>query len=192
MHAYEAEVSSPLRAVANVFPAPGDRRQRVAVASRFLNALRVRLAEMTGWLQAIADRFQQSGLGGVPNSIAFDVGRRSHLRSSLDALTRTLALDIAGRVEQRTVIEETHTAVEHVLRAYRGKRAKDLSFKGMAQAAYADGVLPRDQLRNLLEMKDLRRDAKHRGQGFGERRAGELIAGATVSIHTLLARLRDD
>jgi hypothetical protein len=95
MHAYAAEVSSPLRAVANVFPAPADRRQRAAVASRFLKALRVRLADMTAFVHEIDDDLQQSGLGGAPNSIAFDVGRRTHLRSSLDALTRTLALDIA-------------------------------------------------------------------------------------------------
>jgi hypothetical protein len=62
----------------------------------------------------------------------------------------------------------------------------------MAQAACADEVLFSEELRNLLELEDLRREAKHPGQGFGGRRADELIAGARVSIHTLLARLRDD
>ena len=82
-----------------------------------------------------------AGWPAVPHSIAFDPGRRTYLRETLNTLTRTLALDIADRIEKRTVVEETHTTVEHVLRAYLGKRAGGLSFEGMVRAAADDGVL---------------------------------------------------
>lgn len=141
MHAFEAEVAAPIRAVGGAFPSLRDRRQRLAVASRMLRALRLRLADMTESLQEVADMMGDAGLHAVPHSIAFDAGRRTHLRRTLDTLTRTLALDIADRIEKRTVLEETHTTVEHVMRAYVGNRAGDLSFEGMVRAAADDGVL---------------------------------------------------
>ena len=43
---------------------------------------------------------------------------------------------------------------------------------------------------NLVELKDIRRDSKHRGQGFDEDRATDLIVEATASIHKVLTALR--
>ena len=186
MYALAVELPSLLRSVARAFRLPSASQQRARAASRLTRLLRRRVMEMAGDIHEVADM-----AGGTPDSIVFNPGRKRHLAPSLNALTRTLALDISGRVAKRTVIEEVHTAVEHVLRAYLGRSRR-------GNVARRDGPRRCRRRRNQDRTRSRAchsqrhaRDAKHRGQGFDENAANERVMVAVRAIHSLLKCLRE-
>lgn len=185
MHLLRAYLDEDFYAYASAYAIPPDRRQRLAVAKRLLDAFDEGLAEITQGVQEIAGTF-----GGTPNSIVFHYGKKTHLARPLRSLTQTLIGEMQGRVSTATVVEETHTVIEVLLRNALGRDARRLSFHDMVDAAYERDLIVGNQADDVKKLSRVRRNAKHRGQGFDEMEAQRLLVEATTVIHKLLASLQ--
>jgi hypothetical protein len=161
---------------------PADRRQRVRIAKALLRAFDGGLKGITEMMDEVAEM-----MGGVPNSILFDPGPKTDLAHLLRALTRTLMLDIQGRVSKTTVVEETHTALENVLRVLTSRK---LSFAEMVDVAVARDYLSNEEAADVIRLKDVRREAKHRAEPPDDDEAGRLIVAGVTALQQLLVHVR--
>lgn len=182
IEAMREEVTTETLAVARSSSALTPARRRTAVATRMLAALDERVDDLMTSLHELAGLMHREGWAATPNSIVFDPAGKTHLKQTLTVLTRVLAQHIAGRVAVRTVVEEVHTGLEHVMRAYLGRRAAGMSYAEMVDALAADGIASAEQAEAIKALKDARRDAKHRAQGV---RASDLSPGISAAVSVI-------
>ena len=186
MYALQASLEDDFPTYVAAASAPPDRQQRRRIA-------RALLCAFDEGLQRITDAIHKEiapALGGVPNSVVFDDGSTSHLAHLLRSLTRTLILDMQGRVSRQTAVEETHTVLENLLRPLLGRTARNWSFAEMVDEAALRGHLSEMEARDVKRLKDVRREAKHRGQQPDEAETGRLLSVSITVIQKLLARIR--
>jgi hypothetical protein len=187
MYALRAYLEDDFFAFAAAHNVPPNRRQRARIAQQLLNAFDKGLDAITDQVHRISGDFR-----GVPNSIVYDWGGKSHLARPLRSLTRTMIQDIQGRVSRSVALEEVHTVLDLLMASSLGRDAKRLSFAEKVGALEARGFLDASEARDLNKLKDYRRDAKHRGQGFDESEASRLIVEGNQAIQKLLTLVRSD
>jgi hypothetical protein len=187
MHALDAYVQSDLPVLVDALRTPAERRRRARVAARLYEAFRERLEDMTESIQELASMYE-----GIPRSVVFDPGAKTHLKASLHDLTRTLVGYMTNRVAAQTAVEDMHTGLEHVLATYFGRRGCELSFVGMVDLAEADGALADEEGEAARRLNRIRTDAKHRGQAFDEEEAAKLIWACVPGLHGMLSAMTRD
>lgn len=137
----------------------------------------------------------------IPQSIDFDPGSKIHLRSSLQAFRLALFQRLIGKITVRALLEECHTVIEHLMEALLwSSETRSLSFAQKVDELVERGlfdlwienkeVLGGDPGAQLKELKDRRRDAKHRAQNVDPETADRLATAATHGAHILLAAIR--
>lgn len=186
MYALRAYLEDDFPTYVAAASAPPDLQQRRRIARALLRAFDEGLEGIT---EAIHDEIAPM-IGGVPNSIVFDDGSKSHVARLLRALTRTLILDMQGRVSRHTAVEETHTVLENLLRTLLGRGARNSSFAQMVDEAASRSYLSEAEAVGVKRLKDVRRDSKHRGQQSDEGETGRLLQVSVTVIQKLLARIR--
>lgn len=95
-----------------------------------------------------------------------------------------------SRVSSDVVVEQTHTTLELLLRTLLGPHRVKSSFAGMVDQAVSRGYLSEQAAVNVNRLKDVRREAKHRGQQPDAKEAERLVQACVATIQTLLARIR--
>ncbi len=184
MHVLRDYLATDFVPIAASFPVPQRKAQRMQIAERLLAPFIDGVEDMTAALHEIARE-----LGGMPNSILFDPGRRTHLVAELRALTTILVLHRQGRISLRTVVEEVHTLLERLLRLRLDRRQRNSTFDEMVEAAVTAGALTEEEGDHIRRLKTIRRVSKHRGQNPTEAEVQPLIELSTAAIHKLLSQL---
>lgn len=158
----------------------GGSRKRSSIARRLTGAYAQGLDEITDFVEKMSE-----SLGGTPNSWSFDVGRATHLGGHLKAFTTSLTTYHQGKLRPHQIAEECHTVIELLLRENLGANAKGRSFEGMVHLAFEGGLLDRALVAQLIELKNDRRDAKHKGQGISQAKMNELLPSIVAATHRL-------
>ena len=194
---------SELEAIASAASAPPNRSRRRRVLARLLDAFEERLDDMVESIDELVQIHEADGWTVVPRSLSFHPGSRSHLEPSLQAFRLALIQSLIGRITIRSLLEECHTTIEHLMNALLSTAERgSLSFeekvdKLVARGAFdipverkqaAAGDLPA----RLKELKDRRRDGKHRAQNVDSATADRLATAATNGAHILLAAIRNE
>lgn len=181
------EASRPFLAGLSMgFPRPAYKRARRAICERVLGPLAVGCDDISASVQQAAEL-----LDGVPHSYKFDVGGATHLAGSVKAFSRLLILYHNGEVAPVHLCEAAHTAIETLLRQALGRDARGKSFEGMTRAAAGRGYVKSTCVEAILELKNLRRGAKHRAQGIRPVRLVEqLIEPVICTCHDLVKTVR--
>jgi hypothetical protein len=196
---------SELDAIARSMPTPSSTR-RQQILSAWCEGYRNALAELDQGFRAIAVELRSLEEEGwtffSPASINFDAGPKNHLKPSLKDFRLALMQIHLNRITTRSLMEECHTTTEHVLDVFfRRKERRSLSYADKVDALTTRGIF--DALttsetafatvpQELKELKDYRREAKHRGQTVDNKTALRLASAALVSVNFLLARIRED
>jgi hypothetical protein len=184
MYALRAYLGDDFPVHAAAATVPSDRRQRLRIASALLRAFDDGLGDITGMVHDTARM-----LRGVPNSVVFDYGGSSHLGHLFRGLTRTLILDMQGRVVRQTTVEDVHTTLENLLRTLLGASARRSSFAEMTDEAVTRGYISEADAAQIKLLKDVRREAKHRARKPNDAETSGLIRASVAVIHKLLGRL---
>jgi len=135
-----------------------------------------------------------------PSNIDFDAGSKSHLEESLRNLRLALMQARLNQITSRSLVEECHSTVEHVMDALLTRtQRRSLSYSEKVDALVAlglfDGVSNEDHVfgnipGELKELKDYRREAKHRGRAVDHKTALRLATAVVVAVNFLLAIIR--
>ena len=185
MWALHERLTNDFEVIASSYPAPSRRSDRLRIANDILMSFREGLSGITAAVHEISER-----LNGVPRSIVFEYGSKSHLARVLRSLSYTLVLDMQGRVSKRNVVEEAHGALEQVLRTYLGREGRALTLQQMIDAVHAGSVITADHARDLQRLRLLRNAAKHSSQEFDDAEASHPLAVAIEVLHRVLPAIR--
>jgi hypothetical protein len=161
-----------------------NRRTALDIAYRIVGAYQVGLKEISDTVQTAANTF-----GGIPNSFFFDSGRVTHARRKLYDLTRSLLLYSEGQLVADQLAEQIHTVAELLLKKA-VPSCKTGAFSELVMTAAAEVHLPKKMEDNLLRLKDMRRDSKHRGRCISDEELSSILASLIGAIHFVLKRLR--
>jgi hypothetical protein len=192
---------SELDAIVAVSSNPPDRRRRRRILRRVLDAFEEGLDRMTEGIKEVIVIQEAAGLTVIPRSFDFDPGSKTHLRASLQAFRLALIQSLIGQITNRALLEECHTAIEHTMDALlTAKEKKDLSFEGKIDLLSERGVfdLPIENeeviggelVPQLKELKDRRKESKHRAQVVDSGAIDRLATTATNGVHVLLGEIR--
>jgi hypothetical protein len=129
-------------------------------------------------------------VAGVPCSYRFDVGGATDLAGSMQAFSSALVLYHNGQVAPVHLAENAHTAVETLLRRVLGRDSRGKSFEAMVRDAASRSCLTPELVAPILELKTIRRDAKHRGQGVRPEKLQQLLAPILRACHALARAVR--
>jgi len=146
--------------------------------------------EMQENLEEIANFTVQKGLSGLLiNSYLFGQSGYPQLDQKIQVLSMTLVEWRNHRVDAETVLEQSHTAIELLLKTVLKTQNRGLSFSQLLDAAAHERVLTTQERDKLNILKDKRRDAKHRSQSVREGTLTELLPVAVGVTHRLVAAL---
>lgn len=129
-------------------------------------------------------------LEGEPNSLAFDVGKSTHLSGKIQSFSDTLVLYIEGRLGPDQIVEECHTILELLLRNALKIGTKKESFESMVNMAIGRRIINSKFRTPLIDLKNLRRNSKHKGQSISEERVQGFIWDSVTACHQLLRNFR--
>jgi hypothetical protein len=199
MQALPISCYSELDAIVAVATEPLDRPRRRRILRRVLDAFEESLDHMVDSIREVGEMQEAEGWKVIPRSIDFDPGSKTHLQDSLQSFRMALIRSYTREITARSLLEEAHTALEHVMDALLTRaEKKNLSFEGKLDRIAGMGIfeLPgkEDSGEALVEvlkgLKDLRRDVKHKAQSVSQEMA-EILADAAVSaIHLMLGQIR--
>jgi hypothetical protein len=178
-------LSLDLPSIAEGFSSSFRLRRRRRVAVRLIQELNTALSEFFGFLLEITTR-----MGGVPHSLTFDAGSRSHIQGRLNVLTRAISLYLSGGIDPETMLEELHTAVETLLKEALGAEAKGRVFADLVKAGQERGWYRQVVAERLLAMKDHRKLVKHHGQGVSDSTVDEIMLDVVITCQVITAHLR--
>jgi hypothetical protein len=178
--------------------------RRLEVLSRFLNAYMTALREAREAHRSVDKALEELEDEGwavfSPSNLDFDAGSKSHLEESLRNLRLAMMQARVERITSRSLVEECHSTVEHVMDTLLTRtQRRSLSYSEKVDALMArgmfDGVCEDDHIfgnipGELKELKDYRREAKHRGQAVNHTTALRLATAAVVAVNFLLAIIR--
>jgi len=169
-----------LAGFSTAFPRPRGRRTRRSICERILEAFASGVSEISTLVHQASDL-----IDGMPYSYRFDVGGATDLAGSMKAFSRLLVLYHNGHVAPVHLAETAHTAIETLLRRVLGRDSRERSFEAMAHDAAKRGYLTAEAVEPILELKDVRRDAKHRGQGIRPENLKRLLEPVLSVCHGL-------
>jgi len=129
-------------------------------------------------------------LRAQPNSLAFDVGRSTHLSGKMGTFSDALVLYCEGRLRPDQIVEESHTILELLLKNALKTKSRKESFESMLNIAVDRGILRSDERRPLTELKKLRRSSKHKGQSISEEAVQDVTWDSVAACHRLLQHIR--
>jgi len=166
------------------FRPPSERKK---IARRITGSYADGLDRITESVHRISELF-----GGRPNSYSFDVGEATHLQGHLNSFTEALTLYHQGRIVPHQIAELSHSALELLLKNALGPESKGQSFESMVRSAAEKQLLDTGLVNPLVHLKNLRRDAKHRGQGISHELFNDLLPSILSSAHELAQKIRSD
>lgn len=169
--------------------------RRTDIAWDLSNGYREGLEKISDAVHEVSRAFQPvfSSLAPATHSLGFDLtGVPTHLHGPLRRFEATVAMYANLPVmllptlptEEAQVVEEAHTATELLLRTALGVRT--LSYAQMADRAKEHGWVDAEQHRLLIQLKELRKRVKHRGQDVRPLRAYKLVMNAVECSHRLV------
>ncbi len=180
------ETSRPfLVGFATGLPRPRGRRTRCSICERVLESFVSSVSEISTLVDQASDLFD-----GVPYSYRFDIGDATDLAGSMKAFSRVLVLYHNGHLAPVHLAESAHTAIETLLRRALGRDSRGKSFEAMAHRAVKRGYLTAESVGSILELKNIRRDAKHRGQGIRPQKLERLLEPILRGCHELTRAMR--
>lgn len=167
-----------------------------------LSAFEASLAEIVESMNEITDRMREMGSTAVLNSIAFDPGAKTHLDPTLRSFRHAL-IRAYGGIPARTLLEECHTVIEHLMAVLlTPAERRNRSFEQQLDELHRRGVFNSDRDEDFLksgaplvdrlrELKNRRRDAKHRGQDVDDDTANYLADATVVAVHLMLRAIHE-
>lgn len=184
MQASAMALATVLPAFADGYNTPSDGRRRSRLAGRLTRNYWRHVLRMGEMVFDVTDR-----VGGVPTSFVFDTDHHDDdLNDRMWSLSRTLIAYENGEVGPAQIVEEVHTGLEWLLqRALGNSRAKRMTYAQMLQAMRDCSVIDPPTYEAALRMKDIRRDAKHRGKAAGRESVNEVLPASLAACHRLLA-----
>jgi hypothetical protein len=156
------------------------RTTAVDISYRIVDAYKRGLEEISDTVQVAADT-----LAGVPNSFFFDPGKATHAKRKLHDLTRSLLLYSEGHLPVDVMAEQLHTVAELLLKRS-VPNCKTGAFSELVRMAADKSHLPKEMEEHLLQLKDIRRESKHRGHSVSADQLNSLLASLIGAIHYLL------
>ena len=165
----------------------GPNQYRQDIAHRVTSSYANSLDEITETVEHISETFD-----GMPNSLSFDVGGATHLSGHINAFSNSLTLYYQGRILPHQIAEDAHTIIELLLRDVLGSSSNKLSFEEKVQSAEDKGCFDQKLAVALVQLKNLRRDAKHRGQGISNKVIDRLLPPVITASHRLARIIRND
>jgi hypothetical protein len=108
---------------------------------------------------------------------------------SLWSLSTTLIAYENGQIGPPQILEEIHTGLEWVMQAVIGTPARDMTYARMAESLRDDGKLSPELTRQIILMKNLRRDAKHRAGRVDRDEFNRCYVPCIEALHHLLRLL---
>jgi hypothetical protein len=178
-------LSLELPSVAEGFSSSFRLRRRRRLAVRLTQEITAALGGFLGFLLEAVTK-----MGGIPHSLTFDAGNRSHIQGRLNVLTRVISLYLSGGIDPETTVEELHTAVETVLKEGLGVESKGRTFAALVKAGEERGWYRQVVAERLLALKDHRKLVKHHGQGISASTVDEVIFDVVMTCQVVTAHLR--
>lgn len=161
---------------------PADLRR--SIARRFTRKYAESLDQIS---EAIGDVAE--ALGGAPRSYSFRVESATHLSGRLDEFSMALAEYHDGTLTPNQVTEECHTVLELLMKAVVGRKAKGMTFREMIHTLADQGTISGHLEDDLVQMKNLRRSAKHQGQAVQASVFNSLLGSVLQACHELCREL---
>lgn len=201
MQALPRQLYPGLDAIADSFGAPPKLRDRRRILDRIRDAFEERLADMVEAINDVVGHLEtKEGATVIGHSLDFDPGAKTHLVGTLAAFQAAVIQSYSG-IPVRTLLEECHTVIEHLMDALLVPRSRNtLSFEQKVEVLrdreiFAAPGLPVDMIggeidAQLIELKDFRRDSKHRGQVPKAPDAERLADAAVMAVQMLLTAIR--
>lgn len=189
MQASAVTLAMTLPAFAEGSAFPQDRRRRLRVADHLARHYWRRVLRMGAMVHELTGKF-----GGVPNSFLFDTeGQSDALADRMWSLSSTLIAYENGMVGPPQIVEELHTSLEWLFRGAIGaSRSKNMSYAAMVGHLRDAGVFDTPMAQNLLAMKDVRRDAKHRGRPAGRDAVNAVLGASVEACHLVLHHMSNE
>lgn len=133
----------------------------------------------------IRDALGKMGVALSPNSYHFKRTGTAIVDKILGATSAALLQWRNGSAPTTVLAEQLHTACEVLSKASLSAPNRGVSFGELVAEVARRGFISSDQEGALNRLKDLRRDAKHRGQGIGEEPFASLLPNIVGAIHSL-------
>lgn len=182
MQASTAVLARVLPAFAEGASRPQNRRSNVRLAIRMVKAYWKGVVRISESIAAACGRYD-----GIPNSLFFDASRHSEqIDDRLWSLTESIIAFENGDLGAPQILEEIHTGMEWLMKELIGSSAKRLSYAEMAQKLRDEGKLSPELCDVIIEMKDLRVGAKHRGQHVSRENVYAALEPSIEAIHRLV------
>lgn len=159
MQALILPLSTDWRPFAEGSARPPRLARRRLIAQSLLDAYLDGLGGMRESVEEIAEL-----LGGTAASYFINVGSSTHLVAQCRNLTHALIRFHNSQVPASSLVEELHTSVEALSRALIPKSERSGTFAAVFARAASSAGLTEAQKATVLQLKDKRRGAKHRGQ----------------------------
>jgi hypothetical protein len=166
------------------FANPKSRQTRLKIAEKLCMTYMEKLQDFSDDVREIANQ-----LGGEPNSFFFHVGGATHLKKRLREFTKFLIFYWEGRIGSNQFAEEAHTILELLLKNVTQKN-RNYSFAQLVDAAVECGVVSNDYRTALIELKDLRKGAKHHGKEISVDKMDEMVPKVLSACQILVSAIR--
>jgi hypothetical protein len=125
----------------------------------------------------------------VTNSYVFSPTGRAQVDRVMRALSQALLHGRNGQLVASVVGEQAHTASELLLKIALGATNRGYSFAKLVKSAETRGLVTHEEADELLLLKNMRRDAKHRGQPISERNLERVQRSVVGVLHRLVSLL---
>lgn len=184
MQAFLLPVAPYLSGYSEAHSSPRSPKARRRVCTQLLGAYWSGVERISEGVREVSGFF-----GGTPSSYLFEVGAHTHLTGPLKSFTRALIMYHSGLLPPAQIAESAHTVLEILLKGVLPAHQRGDSFQALVNAAITAKYIPGDVEGPLLELKNIRRDAKHRGQGVSSARIDRLLPSIISASQRLAASL---
>jgi hypothetical protein len=123
------------------------------------------------------------------NSYVFAPTGKAEIDRTLGALTQALIQWRNGTLAPSVLLEQLHTCLEVLLKRVLEAPNRGASFAQLVSGAETASLVSTEESTILLRLKDIRRDAKHRGQTLSARRLQNVLAPAVAVLQRLALQL---
>ena len=168
------------------FSNPKALRRRRQLAHRFVNEYIKGVRGITEMIESVAE-----SLGGTPNAYFFNEGHATHLSALVREFEKSLILFHNGLISASQFAEEAHTMAEALLKACLPKKKRNEIFAILLNRVAEISNLKPQHKTALLELKEKRKRAKHRGQRIKYKDMVNDIDDLLSALHYLFKYLRN-
>ena len=154
----------------------------------FAGCLHWKLSEFRSSLQEISGLIREKVGPFALNSVSFIVPKASGLQKSMKALGASFTSYFLGEAASEQLAEQIHSSSEHLLRRLFPTSPR-VPFRSLLTKCRDGKYISPDQFAALLNVKSLRRNAKHRGQNISDSVLQPHLQSSIGAIHSLTAEL---